>query len=184
MSRFNDINQSKRITLKIRTKSINKSINKVSYIGSKLLSKKNKGRSIIELMSALLIFMLVTILITNIFANTMNHYFDSREVDNSDIALYEALMYIDYYINFYGENHYIEEERLYIEAKNGERKNYVYLFDSELRMAYKNETGSGYTSQPLLYEVKEFNLSKNNRVTFIEIVTIGGSKMKKAMGRI
>lgn len=165
-------------------KSNNKSINKDRYVGSKVLSKKNKGRSLIELMSALFIFMIVTILITNIFANTMNYYFGSRKIDNSDIALYEALMYIDYYINFYGENHYIEQHRLYIESQNGERKNYVYLFDSELRMAYKNEVGSGYTSQPLLYEVREFNLSKNNRVTFIEIVTMGGLKMKKAIGRI
>lgn len=183
MSRFNDINQLRRINSKDSNKGSNRG-NKSSNIVSKLLSKKNKGRSLIELMSALFIFMLVTILITNIFANTMNHYFGSRKVDNSDVALYEALMYIDYYINFYGEKHYIEERRLYIEAQNGERKNYIYLFDSELRMAYKNETGSGYTSQPLLYEVREFNLSKNNRVTFIEVVTINGLKMKKAIGRI
>lgn len=146
--------------------------------------RKNKGKSLIELMTALFIFVLVTLLITNIYGNTMNHYFVSRKLDNSQISLCEALMYIDYYVNFYGENHYIDKERLYIEAKDGERTNYFYLFNSELRIDYKNDRGNGYTPQPLLYGVEEFNLSENEKVIFVEIVTKGGATMRKAIGRI
>ncbi|WP_040194853.1 hypothetical protein [Clostridium culturomicium] len=166
-----------------RSNKIKKSIRKEVF-KIKGSFRKNKGKSLIELMTALFIFVLVTLLINNIYSNTMNHYFVSRKLDNSQISLYEALMHIDYYVNFYGENHYIQDERLYVEAKNGKRQNYFYLFNSELRVAYKNESGNGYTSQPLLYGVEKFNLSENEKVIFVEIVTEGGATMRKAMGRI
>lgn len=146
--------------------------------------KKNQGRSLVEVMSALFISTLVTLVIVNMYANTMKYYLRAREIDNTSMTLCEAVMYIDYYINYVGEKYYIENSRLYIEGNKGERKNYIYLFDSDLRIAYKNSSNNGYTSQPILYDVQEFNLSVNKEVIFVEIITKSGEKIKKAIGRI
>lgn len=145
---------------------------------------KKSGKSVLELISALFIFTMVTFIITAMFTNNIGHYLKNRKLDHSQIAIQEALMYIDYYINYYGENYYVEDARLYIEGKDGGRKNYIYLNGDELRVAYKNQTGTGYTSQPLLYEVEELKLFQNGRVVFMEISIKGGYKMKKSLGRI
>lgn len=150
----------------------------------KPLFQKKKGQSLMELMCTLYIFAMATMVVANIFTNTMNHYFSSRKVDHSEIAVHEALMYIDYYVNFSGEAHYIKDGRLYVDFKEGKLTNYIYLKDSNLRVAYVNEGGTFYTSQALLYGIKEFNLSENGKVTFVEIVTLAGIKVKKAIGRI
>lgn len=148
------------------------------------VSVKHRGRSLIELMLVLFIFILTSGIIVNIYTNTMRNYFASRKVDGSEIALYEALSYMDSHLNFSGERYYIKDSRLYTEFNDGKLKNYFYLSNSDLRVAYSNDYGSSYTSQPLLYDVKEFNLSKNNKVIFVEIITLEGIKMKRAIGKI
>lgn len=167
---------------------------KFSYSKILLLTKKkeirqamvfcNKGTTIIEVIASLGISVLITMMLVNIYVTSMKNYNDSQKYNRETIDMYEGLMYIDYYVNYNGEEYYIEDSKLYVEGKDGIEKNYIFLKDNEIRVAYKNNSGNGYTSQPLLYGVSEFNLAENENVIFIEIVTISGNKVKKAIGRI
>ena len=123
-------------------------------------------------------------MIVNISINFSKINNETKKYNNELTAAYEALMYIDYYINYSSEKYYVKDYRIYIEGKDGERKNYVYASNNEIRIAYKNQSGLGYTSQPILYEVKGFNLIQNKNVIFIEIVMLSGNKFEKSVGRI
>lgn len=123
-------------------------------------------------------------MVVNIAFNFAKINNETKKYNNELIAAYEALMYIDYYINYSGEEYYVKDYRLYIEGKDGKRKNYIYTSNNEIRIAYKNQNGIGYTSQPILYGVDEFNLIQNKNVIFIEIVTLSGNTVKKAVGRL
>ncbi len=159
----------------------------LSYITKKELSKYNyrchHGRTLMEVIVTLWISVLITMMMVNIYANSIKNYNESQKYDSETIAIYEALMYMDYYVNYNGEDYYIEDYKLYVEGKEGKRKNYIFLKDNEIRVAYQNNSGNGYTTQPLLYEVSEFNLVENEKVIFIEIVTVAGNRVKKAIGR-
>lgn len=142
------------------------------------------GRTLMEVIITLGISVLITMMIVNIYVTSIKNYNEGQKYDSETIAMYEALIYIDYYVNYDGENYYVQDSKLYVEGKYGERKNYIFLKDNEIRVAYKNGSGNGYTSQPLMYEVSEFNLAENENVIFIEIVTIEGNRVKKAIGRM
>lgn len=123
-------------------------------------------------------------MVVNIAFNFAKINNETKKYNNELVAVYEALMYIDYYINYSGEDYYVKDYRLYIEGKDGERKNYIYTSNNEIRIAYKNQSGIGYTSQPILYDVEELNLIQNKNVIFIEIVMLSGNKVEKAVGRV
>lgn len=138
-----------------------------------------KGRTLLELITALSISVLITMMLVNIYVRSIKNYNETQQYDSEVTSIYEALMYIDHYINDSLDYH-VGNQKIFVTDKYGKVGNYIFLNAGNIRVAYKNGSGA----LPLLYDVSEFNLNQNGKVIFIEIVTKKGNVGKKAVGRI
>lgn len=153
---------------------------KVNFL--EVIMKKNKGATLVEVMVVLFVNVMLIMLITN----TLNMF--KKEYSNYSSALisaHEALMFMDYYMNFVGEEFYIGDGKIYILSSSGKKCDYIALRDEEVGIFYMNKDegrGITYTYQPILYNVKQFSIFQNKEVLHITIITKDGLEVKKTIG--
>jgi competence protein ComGF len=149
---------------------------------TRVTMKKVKGVTILELIAALSISSLIITVIISSYSILMKSY-KEREYYASEITgIYEALMYMENYVNYRGEGCFLKDGDIIIPTSVGE--SYISLDGNELRFFFKNKLGLGHTNQPLLYGVKEFKVRQNGKVLFIKIVTDKGVSGERAIGKI
>ncbi len=149
---------------------------------TRVIMRKAKGVTILELIAALSISSLIITVIISSYSIWMKSYKERVYYSSETTGIYEALMYIENYVNYRGEGCFLKEGDIIIPTSVGE--SYVSLDGNELRFFFKNEHGVGHTNQPLLYDVREFKVRQNGKVLFIKIVTDKGISGERAIGKI
>ena len=151
--------------------------------------KKNKGISLVELILVVCINSIIMVLIATTFNLWIKEYKCRKSYNVQLTSAYEAIMYIDYYINYKSKGCRVEDNKIIcnVDKKIGEEV--IYLDKDELKVFYlneiqKDEGSTSYTSQPLLYGVKNFEAKKLNKVLYIKIVTEGGIEVEKTIGKV
>ncbi len=150
------------------------------FIGA--TTKKAKGVTLLELIAALSISSLIITVVISSYSLWMKSYKEKIYYSSEVTGIYEALMYVDYHVNYRGEECFLRNGDIIIPTSKGE--DYISLKGDELRVFYKNKTSVGHTYQPLLYGVKEFSIVENGKVLFIKIVTNKGVSGERAIGKI
>lgn len=149
---------------------------------TRVIMRKAKGVTILELIAALSISSLIIIVIISSYSIWMKSYKENVYYSSEITGIYEALMYIENYVNYRGEGCFFKDGDIIIPTSVGE--SYVSLDGNELRFFFKNKHGVGHTNQPLLYDVREFKVRQNGKVLFIKIVTNKGISGERAIGKI
>lgn len=149
---------------------------------TRVIMRKVKGVTILELIAALSISSLIITVIISSYSIWMKSYKENIYYSSEITGIYEALMYIENYVNYRGEGCFLREGDIIIPTTVGE--SYVSLDENELRFFFKNKHGVGHTNQPLLYDVREFKVRQNGKVLFIKIVTDKGISGERAIGKI
>jgi len=149
---------------------------------TRVIMRKVKGVTILELIAALSISSLIITIIISSYSIWMKSYKERIYYSSEITGIYEALMYIENYVNYRGEGCFLKDGDVIIPTPAGE--SYISLDGNELRFFFKNKQGVGHTNQPLLYDVKEFEVTQNGKVLFIKIVTDKGISGERAIGKI
>lgn len=149
---------------------------------TRVTMKKVKGVTILELIAALSISSLIITVIISSYSIWMKSYKEREYYSSETTGIYEALMYMENYVNYRGEGCFLKDGDIIIPTSVGE--SYISLEGNELRFFFKNKLGLGHTNQPLLYGVKEFKVRQNGKVLFIKIVTDKGVSGERAIGKI
>ncbi len=145
--------------------------------------KSNKGLTLLELISTIGISSLLMIMMVTFFNVWSVNFKKDINYSNEVTSIYEALMYIDYHVNYKGEGCFIRDNKLIIPSENGVSEDYIDINGNELRVYYKNKNTSSYTYQPLLYGTKKFEITQNENVIFIKITTENGVMAEKCVGK-
>lgn len=151
-------------------------------IVQEVIMKKSKGITLVEAIVVLFINAMLIMVIT-----TSLHIFkkDYKNYSAGLISAHEALMFIDYYIKYVGEDFYIDEDKIYILSLEGEKCDYIAKKDNEIGIFYMNKDdgmGTAYTYQPILYNVSNFYVFQNKAILNVKIITNDGLEVKKTIG--
>lgn len=145
--------------------------------------KSNKGLTLLELISTIGISSLLMIMMVTFFNVWSVNFKKDINYSKEVTSIYEALMYIDYHVNYKGEGCFIRDNKIIIPSENGALEDYININGNELRVYYKNKNTSSYTSQPLLYGTKKFEITQNENVIFIKVTTENGVMAEKCVGK-
>ncbi|MEG0306317.1 MAG: prepilin-type N-terminal cleavage/methylation domain-containing protein [Clostridium sp.] len=150
---------------------------------TKGIMRKTNGMTLVEVITTLSIFSIVMSLIITTCSVWMKNYKYDMGYSKGIVEISEALMCIDYHVNYKGTGCYRSGNKLVLTSNNGGSDDYVELDGNKLMIYYKND-GSGYQPQPLLYGVKEFSVKENGKVVFVKIVNEDGIVGEKSIGKI
>ncbi|MEG1256328.1 prepilin-type N-terminal cleavage/methylation domain-containing protein [Clostridium sp.] len=152
--------------------------------------RKTKGITLVEVIATLSIFSIVISLIITTYSVWMKNYKADMEYSKGIIDINEALMYIDYHVNYNGQGCFERDDKIIIRIRSKGYKDYedyedyISLQGNELMIYYENEDKRGYTPRALLYGVKDFSIIENDKVLFIKITNEDGIKGEKSIGKL
>lgn len=156
--------------------------------------KKNQGFTLIEVIISICLITLVVSLLLPTFSVHSNTYNYLSNYVKSDIAIKEALGFIQQEILENSEEIEIKDNEIHIKkglsASETNHKLYfktvrkVVFQGSVIYVYFKNQSNDfSFTPQPLLYEVETFNVEENFGVIFIKIKTKDGNTGEKVFSR-
>ncbi|WP_017415697.1 prepilin-type N-terminal cleavage/methylation domain-containing protein [Clostridium tunisiense] len=156
--------------------------------------KKNQGFTLIEVIISLCLITLVGLLLLSTFSVHSNTYNYLSNHIKSDIAIKEALGFIQQDILENSEEVEVKDNEIHIKkglsASDTNHKLYfktvrkVVFQGSVIYVYFKNQNNDfSFTPQPLLYDVETFNVEENFDVIFIKIKTKDGNTGEKVFSR-
>lgn len=143
---------------------------------------KNKGSTLIEVIVATFLIVLNVTLVSSIFIKEFKDYNVAIQSHKEEVNINEGLNFIENEIKNLKASVEVKDGEIILKYNDSQRKR-IYFKNNILRISTSNNYGGAEQgNNRILYDpIKNFRIGSNNKLLYIEIVSMKGNKYSKCL---